>query len=54
MKQYWVTVVRYGGVDIEAENEEEAMRIVNTQVKTQDVNWADDWEATDADEEVDY
>ena len=52
MKRYWVTVVRYGGAEVEAENEHEAMKIVNEKYRTQDINWSDDWDATDADEEV--
>ena len=53
MKRYYVTVVRYGEAEVEAENEEEAMRIVDKQYRTQDINWLD-WDVTDADEEVDY
>ena len=51
MKRYWVTVVRYGGAEVEASSSLEALRIVNEKYRTQDINWSDDWDATDADEE---
>ena len=44
--KYCVTIVRTGCIFVEAENETEAMDIANHQL-TGEVNWSDDWEATD-------
>jgi hypothetical protein len=49
--KYLITVVRSGGVVVEAESREEAMDIVNTDCCLDDVNWDDDWMATDATEQ---
>ena len=46
--KYSVTVVRIGYVDVEADSAEEAMRDVNENAKLDEVNWCDDWNATDA------
>ena len=50
MPRYNVTVVRYGYLAIEADNESEAMLIADRQ-NTETVNWSDDWMPTDADED---
>ena len=42
--KYYVSVVRYGGIEVEAENEDEACKIVDQEVKTSDVYWDDDWD----------
>ena len=44
--KYCVVIVRTGCVFIEAENEAEAMDIAN-HYPTDEINWSDDWEATD-------
>ena len=49
MKKYGVVVIRYGYIEIEAENETEAMRSANY-ADTDDVNWSDDWESTNCEE----
>lgn len=40
--KYCATVVRYGYVFVEAENEAEAMNIAGYQL-TDTINWSDDW-----------
>lgn len=45
--KYCVTIVRYGCLFVEAENENEAIDIANHQT-TDSVSWSDDWDATDA------
>lgn len=50
MPKFEVTVCRTGSVIIEANSPEEAMTIVNDDVTADEVNWADDWPATDAHE----
>lgn len=50
MKKYGCVIVRYGYAEVEAESAAEAMDIVNQDYTTDDVNWSDDWAATDAEE----
>ena len=47
-RKYMVTVTRCGGAIVMAESEEEAMRIVDEGMKTDDISWDDDWLPTDA------
>lgn len=53
MKKYGVTVTRFGYVEVEAASAEEAVAIVNRDVKTDDVSWSDDWLGSDAEEVLD-
>ena len=45
--EYVVNIVRYGCVIVKADSTSEAMEIANC-MTTDEVNWSDDWEATDA------
>lgn len=49
MARYQVTVTRTGWVDVDADTPEHAMALVNHEYKTDWIDWADDWMATDAD-----
>lgn len=51
-KKYGVVIVRFGYVEVEAESGMEAMRIANNNIRTDDVSWSDEWEATDYEEVV--
>ena len=46
--KYFVTVVRYGGVEVEAKDEDEAVRIVDQTVPTDKVSWDDSWDVVSA------
>lgn len=50
MKKYVVTFARFGFVEIEAESESDAFTKVEGYEK-EDINWSDEFEATDAQEE---
>ena len=49
-KTYTVTFAHYGFVQVEAESESDAFAKVEGYGK-EDINWSDDFEATDAKEE---
>ena len=49
-KTYTVTFVQYGVVKVEAESESDAFAKVEGYGK-EDINWSDDFEATDVQEE---
>jgi hypothetical protein len=46
--KFVVTVVRYGGVTVEANSREEAIKEVEDNALLSDVSWDDDWTVTDA------
>lgn len=50
--KYEVTVVRSGSIEVEAQNELEAMRMVKT-MSPDDIFWCDDWEVSDCKENED-
>ena len=50
MKKYLVTIARFGFIEVEADNEVDAMNIANN-MSTDYISWSDDWEATDARED---
>lgn len=52
-KKFCVTIVRYGCLFVEAEDEVDAMDLADHQT-TDTVNWSDDWTPTDAEEYGDY
>lgn len=52
-KKYCVTIVRYGCLFVEAENDAEAMDLADHQT-TDTVSWSDDWTPTDAQEDDSY
>ena len=49
-KKYCVTVVRYGCLFVEAEDDAAALDLADHQT-TDTVNWSDDWTPTDAQED---
>lgn len=48
--KYWVTVVRYGWVPVEAESAADAMDIADHQT-TDTICWSEDWSPTDAEQD---
>lgn len=46
-RNYDVTVTRFGCVQVEAHSSEEAIEIADS-MKTDEITWSEDWEATDA------
>ena len=51
-KRYGVIITRTGYVEVEAVNSAEAMDIAD-HLPTDQINWSDDWNSTDADEIID-
>lgn len=49
-KRFNVTFARYGFVTVEAESEEEALKLVQGYGK-EDINWSDEFETSDVQEE---
>ena len=41
-KKYWVSVCMYGGVEVEAEDEFEAQKIVANEISGNDIEWFSD------------
>lgn len=46
--KYFVTVVRYGGIEVDAPNEDEAALIVDETCPTDAISWDDSWDVISA------
>lgn len=46
-QRFFVTVVRFGGICVNAASEDEARNFVDSCVKTDEVSWDDDWAVAD-------